>query len=199
MRLRSYRQHDGHLPGMRSTGLIRRSCIILLSFCSFLALLSTIHSYNHWTILTYSIPSQDSIVLHNWLGRIEVLHNHYASPAVDVSGFSCTERSVDLPGKRSIILRNLFGFSLSWKRSIFGVGDYWSAISVPLWTLILGFAAYPLSVLLGNSIGRRRNRRLSWCLKCGYDLTGNTTGICPECGTKVDRPAIDLRHGGEDT
>lgn len=23
------------------------------------------------------------------------------------------------------------------------------------------------------------------CLKCGYDLTGNVSGICPECGTEV--------------
>lgn len=23
------------------------------------------------------------------------------------------------------------------------------------------------------------------CWKCGYDLTGNVSGVCPECGTKV--------------
>lgn len=23
------------------------------------------------------------------------------------------------------------------------------------------------------------------CLKCGYDLTGNVSGVCPECGTPV--------------
>lgn len=26
------------------------------------------------------------------------------------------------------------------------------------------------------------------CAKCHYDLTGNTTGICPECGTPAPRP-----------
>ena len=26
------------------------------------------------------------------------------------------------------------------------------------------------------------------CEKCGYDLTGNTSGVCPECGTKVVSP-----------
>lgn len=25
----------------------------------------------------------------------------------------------------------------------------------------------------------------SWCLKCGYSLTGNVSGICPECGEEV--------------
>ncbi len=26
------------------------------------------------------------------------------------------------------------------------------------------------------------------CQKCGYDLTGNVSGVCPECGAKVDAP-----------
>jgi len=25
------------------------------------------------------------------------------------------------------------------------------------------------------------------CSKCGYDLTGNTSGCCPECGTETKR------------
>ena len=24
-----------------------------------------------------------------------------------------------------------------------------------------------------------------WCPRCGYDLTGNTSGVCPECGTEA--------------
>jgi predicted amidophosphoribosyltransferase len=27
------------------------------------------------------------------------------------------------------------------------------------------------------------------CRKCGYSLIGNTSGICPECGTQVAAPA----------
>lgn len=27
------------------------------------------------------------------------------------------------------------------------------------------------------------------CHKCGYNLTGNTSGVCPECGTKMWTPA----------
>lgn len=26
-----------------------------------------------------------------------------------------------------------------------------------------------------------------YCGKCGYDLTGNISGVCPECGTPVDK------------
>ena len=27
------------------------------------------------------------------------------------------------------------------------------------------------------------------CIKCGYNLTGNTSGVCPECGTPVVKKA----------
>jgi hypothetical protein len=27
------------------------------------------------------------------------------------------------------------------------------------------------------------------CLSCGYDLTGNTSGVCPECGTAIPHPS----------
>lgn len=36
----------------------------------------------------------------------------------------------------------------------------------------------------------RRLRRLIWenrCLACEYDLTGNTSGLCPECGIPIPR------------
>jgi hypothetical protein len=33
----------------------------------------------------------------------------------------------------------------------------------------------------------RRKLRPGFCRVCDYDLTGNTTGRCPECGTPYDR------------
>jgi hypothetical protein len=32
---------------------------------------------------------------------------------------------------------------------------------------------------------RERRRRQGLCTKCGYDLTGNVSGTCPECGGKI--------------
>ena len=34
----------------------------------------------------------------------------------------------------------------------------------------------------------KRKPRPGHCKKCGYDLTGNVSGICPECGTELDEP-----------
>ena len=32
---------------------------------------------------------------------------------------------------------------------------------------------------------RYRRRKKGLCLTCGYDLTGNESGVCPECGSKA--------------
>jgi hypothetical protein len=32
-------------------------------------------------------------------------------------------------------------------------------------------------------VRRRRLARGNRCTRCGYDLTGNESGVCPECGT----------------
>lgn len=31
-----------------------------------------------------------------------------------------------------------------------------------------------------------RTKRLGYCFKCEYDLTGNISGTCPECGSSID-------------
>ena len=58
----------------------------------------------------------------------------------------------------------------------------------PSWTLVL-LLACP-SVLLARAMHRDRySRRHNLCLNCGYDLTGNKSGVCPECGTPTEAPA----------
>lgn len=32
---------------------------------------------------------------------------------------------------------------------------------------------------------RRTRRRFDTCQQCGYNLTGNISGVCPECGTAM--------------
>src|SRR5437899_651347 len=53
-------------------------------------------------------------------------------------------------------------------------------IGLPLWMVWAGFLP------VAGALWYLDPRRLpGHCPKCGYDLTGNTTGRCPECG----RPA----------
>jgi hypothetical protein len=32
---------------------------------------------------------------------------------------------------------------------------------------------------------RRRRRAMGQCVACGYDLRGNVSGLCPECGARA--------------
>lgn len=59
-----------------------------------------------------------------------------------------------------------------------------SRIIIPLWipSLILGTGlTFPL-MSFARGLYRRRK---GLCVRCAYVLTGNVSGVCPECGTKV--------------
>jgi hypothetical protein len=58
-------------------------------------------------------------------------------------------------------------------------------LTVPLWMLFLG-AGVPTSVLW--CLDRRRGSP-GHCRACGYNLTGNVSGRCPECGQAIE-PAV---------
>jgi hypothetical protein len=62
-------------------------------------------------------------------------------------------------------------------------------VALPLWGLFLLVAL--LTILL-RWLPRRRFPP-GHCRKCGYNLTGNVSGICPECGEKVDVQAVPKR------
>lgn len=57
-------------------------------------------------------------------------------------------------------------------------------IRIPYWPVVVVLSILPLSGLIGEFL-RQRNRFDGRCLHCHYNLTGNTSGVCPECGTAV--------------
>jgi hypothetical protein len=59
-------------------------------------------------------------------------------------------------------------------------------VSVPYYAMVGAFAFLPL---LATASWRQRSQRrvLGHCLTCGYDLTANVSGTCPECGTRIPR------------
>jgi hypothetical protein len=54
---------------------------------------------------------------------------------------------------------------------------------LPLWVVCPPLAA----LVLLMACRRRRYSADSPCYECGYDLTGNTSGRCPECGASVEK------------
>ncbi len=59
-------------------------------------------------------------------------------------------------------------------------------LQIPTLPLCLLLGLYPAIVFVfARKRGRERARRQGLCIKCGYNLTGNITGLCPECGQKI--------------
>lgn len=77
--------------------------------------------------------------------------------------------------------RDLKPDSILWFLVHAGSNDAW--ILILLW--------FPLTVIgVPTLLAWRRDRRVppGHCRKCRYDLTGNESGVCPECGTAVKKP-----------
>ena len=51
----------------------------------------------------------------------------------------------------------------------------------PAWPLVLMFACYPTLAFIRGPLRRWRRRRRGLCIKCGYNLERNVSGVCPEC------------------
>lgn len=93
---------------------------------------------------------------------------------------------------------------LTWGNSTYGQFEYFRPDPSRWWPDFYhtpGFVApsgycdipltSPLCILATGSIWylwRRRKYPAHCCQQCGYDLTGNVSGICPECGTPIAVP-----------
>jgi hypothetical protein len=54
-------------------------------------------------------------------------------------------------------------------------------LRLPIW-VFLGASAFSTALLWYWS---RKRYPPGYCRSCGYDLTGNESGMCPECGTPI--------------
>ena len=90
---------------------------------------------------------------------------------------------------RSPLIGFLVG-GISWAgiaAIVFNTGDPLAPIVQVIVGVIFGTIGAVLGLaggLLGKFVRRIIDRKLSpnACPSCDYDLTGNTTGVCPECG-----------------
>lgn len=63
-------------------------------------------------------------------------------------------------------------------------------VGLPLWTPIPILMLVPLWRFGYVPLRTHRRRRNGNCRNCDYDLTGNVSGICPECGVRESGVAV---------
>lgn len=59
-----------------------------------------------------------------------------------------------------------------------------------LWGVAAALGIWPLAAFVRGPVKRWRWRRRGCCPSCGYNLTGNVSGVCPECSRPCMVPRL---------
>ena len=63
-------------------------------------------------------------------------------------------------------------------------------VGIPMWMLVGLTSLLPVAWFSDFAFAahrRRQHAQRGHCLSCRYNLTGNTSGVCPECGTTISK------------
>ena len=148
------------LLGLRPTRA-RRSIVVVMS--QWVALLTCVIVAITWLVSvrwTFGYSGGESVYV-VFAGQIRIVYATYIPPHM---------RGWNIHRRKAIEV------SKSWpEKHVSRLGH--TLLIVPLW-LPLGILLFPTALLWWCNLGRPRGG----CRNCGYDLTGNVSGTCPECG-----------------
>lgn len=88
------------------------------------------------------------------------------------------------------------GYAVDWFCWDIMYGNTSAIIIFPVWLLGVPWALVAIGSTFYLRYCRRRTR-LGRCRRCGYNLTGNVSGVCPECGARVPERVRQTRHAEE--
>jgi hypothetical protein len=99
--------------------------------------------------------------------------------------------------RRSGVSRNGYGVLEAWVRKTsyhrMNSGQHLGYETGEGFAVTLIITACATSVAVGFYLWLIHKWRLpGHCVNCDYDLRDNTSGICPECGSTIRKPATDL-------
>ena len=124
------------------------------------------HSYQCWVSLRH--------------GVLTTTFFHHGLPICAIARKGIYWEASSTPEQPSVdtILRSFVRWRWQWQtgKNIF--------IEIPMWlpTVVLSLYLYIMIRRIARTHSRRRQNH---CLNCGYNLQGNVSGRCSECGTAV--------------
>ncbi|MBU0717644.1 MAG: hypothetical protein KJ749_05290 [Planctomycetes bacterium] len=68
-----------------------------------------------------------------------------------------------------------------------------ASLGARVWVVAFLLGIYPAVSFIRGPLRRRRRRKRGLCIKCGYNLTGNVSGVCPECAEPVPQGTLSSR------
>ena len=158
----------------------RRYIFNTLTVVSLLLMLGTVWLWvdSYWYVTEIMIPIPDVLEFESMNGKLSV-HAPAISTDLSMVGLEANLDASRVPH----LQKDEFDRTLNWSSlgfenmtTIFATQIY----VIPHWFLVLVFAIVPAIWLFKRN--KRRKLGPNTCPSCGYDLTGNETGECPECG-----------------
>lgn len=151
--------------------MTRKTVIALLSWAGFLTLLLWSFSFDTAHVWREYLTSTRSLELEFQNGHLMVT-------------YARTTRSARTATEQEISLGPLGAF---WFYARDAAGGTWRYVrlGLPLWILVIVLLTYPVVAFVRGPLRIYRRSKCNQCLQCGYDLTGNTSGVCPECGEQL--------------
>ncbi|HEX4797431.1 MAG TPA: hypothetical protein VH370_26795 [Humisphaera sp.] len=132
------------------------------------------HSYRAYECLAYGL-AQSNCVLWSQDGELILYATRFAPLEKGLSfarGATSASYTFNKDRKATLGVRAGRPNESDWFVS---VADAW----------VVGVAAILPVAWFYRFVRARLRKRAGRCLSCGYDLTGNQSGVCPECGTKL--------------
>ncbi len=162
---------------------MRRRLITLALVLSLLLLVGTAMLWargQHSTDYVWTNPDRAADGHHVWGGMTNLQNAIYfwLEPPVGHLDLNIHTDDFGLPDESDASFRTWHGFGLTRTRGCYGV-------QFPHWFLMICFGGMPAMWLIRSFRGPLAGQ----CHSCQYDLTGNTSGTCPECGAAIERKA----------
>ena len=173
--------------------MIRKAIIVVLTFAALATLALAVISFRidyvtihgdleyGWNPGGIAVNKKCMLFLNADHGEFGIIGHHYILPSRKVSrvafdwwAVAYSRDTVTLPPKMVKRDRSLGREATSQRL-------FWKA-TVQLWLLLVLFGAYPVTAFIRGPLRRWRRRKRGLCIRCGYNLEGNVSGVCSDCG-----------------
>lgn len=177
--------------------MIRKAIIVVLTFISLVVGGLLAGTYIPWRFEVVLNPSSEAGGLNFNPPSAPYMFNTVTIETGQLSWFCVVFVSEDSfpqprPPKTELTFGPFSYFDEYVPASEFGTSQSFSErrriVEFPLIAPFILFGSYPAIAFIRGPLRRWRRRRKGLCLKCGYELIGNVSGVFPECGTDVKQP-----------
>ena len=179
--------------------MIRKAIIVVLTISALVAFALAVISFRidfmsqhgypvyGWNPGGIGVTKKCMLFLHADRGELTVTGHHYIAPSQKVSRVSLDWWVVAYSRSTLTLPPGSVERDRSLGRAATSQRLFWRA-SVQMWFLFVLFGAYPATVFIRGPLRRWRRHRKGLCIRCGYNLEGNVSGVCSECGRACAMP-----------